>query len=84
MHCHAINRHPQLTTTVSYNSSQTKLSTYLLTKLTATLLSLPYTMQNLDHFKTLFRRLKDVKEFFPSGVREHQKKCFLNAIEECI
>jgi hypothetical protein len=38
----------------------------------------------MDHFKTLYRRLRDVKEFYPSATRDHQKQCFLRAVEECV
>jgi hypothetical protein len=39
---------------------------------------------NHEHFRSLYRRLKDVKDYFPAAIREHQKKCFLGAIEESL
>lgn len=53
-------------------------------QLISALLSLPYTLNHIDQFKVLYRRLKDVKEYFPASIREHQKKCFANSVEETI
>ena len=56
-----INLHPEWAAAVPYNRSQTKLSKQYLIQLISSLLSLPYTMENIEHFKVLYRRLKDVK-----------------------
>lgn len=53
-------------------------------QLISSLLCHPYTIDNIESFKILYRKLKDVKEFYPSAIKEHQKQCFLKAIEECI
>lgn len=54
---------------IPHNRCQAKRGTILATQLISALLPLPYTLSHLDQFKVLFRRLKDVKEYYPIAIR---------------
>lgn len=44
----------------------------------------PSTQNNIEQFRLLHRKLKDVKEYYPSALRDLQKQCFVKCIEECL
>ena len=44
----------------------------------------PHTIENMEHFKNLYRKLKDVKDFYPGSVRDAQRVLFSKTVEECI
>ncbi len=39
---------------------------------------------SIEGFRLFYRKLKDVKEFYPQSVKENQKVVFAKTVEECV